>query len=93
MSSFSKAPPLPGTFSDCSSWGQDGGTLASVCESPAVDVVVLAFLNVFFGTGGQPEINFSSACNGPYFEGTSLLQCSQIAYHLPARTLNCGCGC
>jgi chitinase len=76
MSSSSNVNTLRGA--NVSSWGQEGGTLASVCESPAVDVVVLAFLNVFFGTGGEPEINFASSCNGPYFSGTSLLECTQI---------------
>jgi chitinase len=78
MSLFSKIP-LVKIFLRCS-WGQEGGTLASVCESPAVDVVVLAFLTTFFGTGGLPVINFASSCNGPVFRKTKLLQCPQIGY-------------
>ena len=63
-----------------SSWGQDGGSLASVCADPSVDVVALAFLTDFFGTGGLPVVNFGSSCSGPTFSGTDLLQCSQIGY-------------
>lgn len=62
------------------SWGQSGGTLASVCASPSVDVVSIAFLNVFFSTGGLPSINLASSCNGPVFKGTNLLQCPQVGY-------------
>jgi hypothetical protein len=60
------------------SWGQDGGTLASVCASSSVDVVVLAFLIDFFGEDGLPVINFASSCGGPNFPGTDLLECPQI---------------
>ena len=73
---FSNRPGL--AHADCYSWGQDGGRLSTVCQSSAVDVVVLSFLNVFFGPGGDPEVNFASSCPGPYFPGTKLLQCSQI---------------
>lgn len=64
------------------SWGQEGGTLASVCADPSVDVVALAFVTDFFGTGGLPVINFAGSCNGPTFPGTDLLECTQIGYEL-----------
>lgn len=72
--------PLPLQSLLYGSWGQDGGTLASVCASSSVDVVVIAFLNTFFGTDGLPEINLASSCNGPAFPGTNLLQCTQVGY-------------
>jgi chitinase len=56
--------------------------LASVCQDPSNDVVVLAFLTTFFGTGGLPVVNFGGACNGPVFPGTDLLECDQIGYSL-----------
>jgi len=66
------------TGSDFRSWGQEGGSLATVCADPSVDVVALAFLTDFFGTGGLPVINFAGSCSGPTFPGTNLLECSQI---------------
>jgi chitinase len=62
------------------SFGQEGGTLASVCQDSSVDVVALAFLTDFFGTGGLPVINFAGSCNGPTFPGTDLLECTEIGY-------------
>jgi chitinase len=62
------------------SFGQEGGTLASVCQDDSVDVVALAFLTDFFGTGGLPVINFAGSCNGPTFPGTDLLECTEIGY-------------
>jgi chitinase len=56
--------------------------LASVCQDPSTDVIALAFLTTFFGTGGLPVINFAGSCNGPTFPGTDLLECDQIAYSL-----------
>ena len=43
-----------------------------------MDVVALAFLTTFFGTGGLPVVDFAGSCSGPTFPGTNLLQCSQI---------------
>ena len=62
------------------SFGQEGGTLASVCDDPNVDVVALAFLTDFFGTGGLPVINFAGSCNGATFPGTDLLECTEIGF-------------
>ncbi|KAG6896670.1 hypothetical protein C0992_006804 [Termitomyces sp. T32_za158] len=47
-----------------------------------IDIFPLAFLNVFFSTGGLPEINLSSTCNSedfPVFPGTSLANCQFLA--------------
>lgn len=43
-----------------------------------MDVVALAFLTTFFGTGGLPVVDFAGSCSGPTFSGTDLLQCTQI---------------
>ena len=53
-----------------------------MCQDPSTDVIALAFLTTFFGTGGLPVINFAGSCNGPTFPGTDLLECDQIAYFL-----------
>lgn len=69
-------------------WGQNsaGGSgtqesLAYYCETEDADIMVLAFLNTFYSTGGYPTLAFGgSACSsGTYLSGTSLLQCPDIA--------------
>ena len=75
-------------ISNLLSWGQDGGSLATVCADPSVDVVAVSFLTDFFGTGGLPVVNFGSSCSGSTFPGTDLLQCSQIGYNLSASLAN-----
>ena len=37
-------------------------TLATVCEDPSIDIVILAFLNEYFGPGGYPVLNLGAAC-------------------------------
>lgn len=69
-------------------WGQNsaGGSgtqesLAYYCETEDADIMVLAFLNTFYSTGGYPTLAFGgTACStGTYLSGTSLLQCPDIA--------------
>ncbi|KAJ7666463.1 glycoside hydrolase family 18 protein [Mycena rosella] len=75
-------------------WGQNslgasGGavadyqkTLSFYCNDNAVDVFPVAFLNVFFGTGGAPSINLANTCNpvdNATFPGTDLPNCSKLA--------------
>ncbi|ODQ51005.1 glycoside hydrolase [Saitoella complicata NRRL Y-17804] len=67
-------------------WGQNsaGGSstqssLATYCQDSIVDVIPLAFLTTF-NIGGDPTLNFASACEGTYFDdSTTLLNCGQIA--------------
>lgn len=53
--------------------GQSDGVsqvaLADVCNNPSIDIVVLAFVNVFpdQGPGNYPGTNFASACSGTTF--------------------------
>ncbi|KAG6876471.1 hypothetical protein C0993_002843 [Termitomyces sp. T159_Od127] len=52
-----------------------------------IDVFPLAFLNVFFSTGGLPEINLSNTCNPTdfgVFAGTSLANCQFLAADIQA---------
>ena len=39
-------------------------SLGEMCQDENVDIVVLAFLTVFFGPGGFPAIDFIAACSG-----------------------------
>ncbi|KAG7450237.1 class III chitinase [Guyanagaster necrorhizus] len=67
------------THSDTANYQQ---TLSFYCNDDAIDVFPLAFLNVFFGTGGLPSINLANTCNNvdnTTFPGTELADCSLLA--------------
>ncbi|CAM0136990.1 Chitinase 2 [Umbelopsis sp. WA50703] len=64
-------------------WGQDSSnnqqSLASYCQDSTVDIIILAFLYTFYGTGNEPEIDFANEDGGcSYFSGTSLYHCPSI---------------
>ena len=60
-------------------------TLDTVCEDPSVDIVVLAFLNEYFGPGGYPVLNLGAACGSDATTeaqakgATGILNCFEIA--------------
>ncbi|KAJ7785957.1 class III chitinase [Mycena metata] len=57
-------------------------TLSFYCADNAIDVFPVAFLNVFFGTGGEPSMNLANTCNptdNATFPGTTLPNCSKLA--------------
>ncbi|KAF8898407.1 class III chitinase [Infundibulicybe gibba] len=57
-------------------------TLSFYCQDNAIDVFPIAFLNVFFGTGGAPSINLANTCNptdNATFPGTNLANCASLA--------------
>ncbi|KAL5525492.1 hypothetical protein ACEPAG_6828 [Sanghuangporus baumii] len=66
-------------------WGQNSGgdqqRLSFYCQDDVYDVIPLAFLYVFFGTGGQPMMSFANTCNegNGTFPGTALSDCSFLA--------------
>ncbi|EIM91612.1 glycoside hydrolase [Stereum hirsutum FP-91666 SS1] len=67
-------------------WGQDSSgsqaSLSTYCEDDVIDNVILAFLYIFEGKGGQPVIDFADACSNsgdPVFTGTDLADCSALA--------------
>ncbi|KAF8887966.1 glycoside hydrolase superfamily [Gymnopilus junonius] len=65
--------------SNTANWQQ---RLSFYCNDNAVDVFPLAFMNVFFGTGGLPSINLANTCNptdNATFPGTELPNCSSLA--------------
>ncbi|KAJ7596691.1 glycoside hydrolase family 18 protein [Mycena floridula] len=57
-------------------------TLAFYCQDAAVDVFPIAFVNVFFSTGGLPSMNLANTCNNvdnATFPGTALPNCAALA--------------
>ncbi|KAJ3917888.1 glycoside hydrolase [Lentinula edodes] len=65
--------------SDTANWQTN---LAHYCQDDTVDVFPLAFLDVFFGIGSLPEINFANTCNDvddAVFPGSDLANCQFMA--------------
>ena len=60
-------------------------TLATICEDPSVDIVILAFLNEYFGPGGYLVLNLGAACGSDATMeaqakgATGILNCFEIA--------------
>ncbi|KAF9036504.1 class III chitinase [Hymenopellis radicata] len=57
-------------------------TLSFYCNDEAIDVIPVAFLNVFFGPGDVPSINLANTCNtvdNATFPDTDLPDCSALA--------------
>ncbi|KAI0925852.1 hypothetical protein AcW1_008172 [Taiwanofungus camphoratus] len=87
--------PLHGLFyTRCSYWGQNsyGATgsdtsdyqqpISYYCQDDIINAFPIAFLNVFFGEGGEPSIDLANTCstsNDAVFEGTQLPDCSFLA--------------
>ncbi|KAI8889800.1 carbohydrate-binding module family 5 protein [Backusella circina FSU 941] len=56
--------------------------LGFYCDDDNIDVLPIAFLTTFFGTGGEPQINLANVCNSvdnSTFPGTNLANCQDIA--------------
>ncbi|PFH47073.1 carbohydrate-binding module family 5 protein [Amanita thiersii Skay4041] len=69
--------------------GDQGGwqkSLSSYCQDDVINTIPLAFLHVFFSTGGLPEINFSNTCSSEtgVFPGTNLANCQSMAADIKA---------
>ena len=69
-------------------YGQSGATsqvtLAQMCQDSNVDIVILAFVNTFFGAGGYPTLNLGAGCSGTSPAqtakgATGLLSCPTMA--------------
>ncbi|PFH52902.1 carbohydrate-binding module family 5 protein [Amanita thiersii Skay4041] len=60
--------------------------LSTYCQDDVINTIPLAFLNVFFSVGGQPEINFANICssNSGVFPGTNLANCQFMAADIQA---------
>jgi chitinase len=61
---------------------QTGGLL-QLCQSPNVDIVVLAFVTSFFANGGMPSASFGPSCKGStpaqQLNAPGLQDCSDLA--------------
>ncbi|EJD07126.1 glycoside hydrolase [Fomitiporia mediterranea MF3/22] len=66
-------------------WGQNSGgdqqRLSFYCQDDVYNAIPLAFLYVFFGTGGEPMMSFAHTCNegNGTFPGTALSNCTFLA--------------
>lgn len=72
------------THSDQSGWQK---ALSTYCQDDAINAIPLAFLHVYFSTGGLPEINMANTCNSNdqgVFPGTSLANCQFMASSIKA---------
>ncbi|RDB30996.1 Chitinase 1 [Hypsizygus marmoreus] len=72
------------THSDTANWQK---TLSAYCQDDTINAIPLAFLHVFFSTGGLPEIDLASTCNsngGNVFPGTRLARCPTLAGDIKA---------
>ncbi|KAF8074680.1 glycoside hydrolase [Lyophyllum atratum] len=70
--------------SDTGNWQKN---LATYCQDDTINAIPIAFLNVFFSTGGLPEINMANTCNANdqgVFPGTSLPTCQFLAADIKA---------
>lgn len=59
--------------------------LSYYCQDDVINAFPLAFLNVFFGEGGEPSLDLANICstaNDPVFEGTQLPECSFMASNI-----------
>ena len=84
------SPPVPSqdlSMKIAINYGQqntDTISLGQICQNRNVDIVILAFLTHFFGTGGFPIVNFGAACGGQTSKmasvgSTGLLNCNFMA--------------
>ncbi|KAG5653231.1 hypothetical protein H0H81_001614 [Sphagnurus paluster] len=71
------------THSDTANWQK---TLSTYCQDDTINAIPLAFLHVFFSTGGLPEIDLANTCNSNnnVFPGTRLAKCPSLANDIKA---------
>lgn len=66
-------------------WGQDGAgsqqRLSFYCEDDTIDVIPLAFLYIFRGTGGDPVIDFANVSN-PFHSFEFMIAKGAYSYRL-----------
>ncbi|KAG7099508.1 hypothetical protein E1B28_001354 [Marasmius oreades] len=56
--------------------------VSAYCQDNSIDVIPIAFVNVFFGPGGLPSMNLANTCNptdNATFPGTNLPNCASLA--------------
>ncbi|KAJ7178629.1 glycoside hydrolase [Mycena crocata] len=59
---------------DPANWQKDIGTY---CQDSAINAIPISFIDVFFSTGGLPDLNMANTCSGAgaVFPGTTLANC------------------
>jgi len=70
--------------SDPANWQQ---TISTYCQDTVINAIPIAFIDVFFSTGGLPDLNMANTCNGvddPVFNGTGLANCQFLAAGIEA---------
>ncbi|PWW76177.1 glycoside hydrolase [Tuber magnatum] len=78
----------PGTSGQTVAYfGQSGklgvNSLSKFCGSPDIDIIVLAFVNVYKGAGGLPGMNLGGYCDTK-IPGTGLLNCPEMGREITA---------
>ncbi|KAF7371857.1 Carbohydrate-binding module family 5 protein [Mycena venus] len=53
--------------------------LGLYCQDSNINTIPIAFVDVFFGTGGVPVINLADSCQNTTFPGTDLLNCGGLS--------------
>lgn len=83
--SVSAGLDLTGSANIAVYWGQDSTndgsqqSLTTYCANSEIDIIPMAFLYEFYGTGDEPVINFANSGNDcSTFSGTELLDCPSI---------------
>ncbi|KAG6811673.1 hypothetical protein H0H92_006328 [Tricholoma furcatifolium] len=69
---------------DTANWQQP---ISYYCNDDIINAFPVAFLNVFFSTGGYPEINLANTCSSTdngVFDGTNLANCQFLAADIEA---------
>ncbi|KAJ6544831.1 glycoside hydrolase family 18 protein [Mycena vulgaris] len=65
---------------DTANWQKD---ISAYCQDTAINAIPIAFVDVFFSTGGLPDLNMANA-NDPVFAGTGLANCQFLAAGIQA---------
>ncbi|KAJ7475670.1 glycoside hydrolase family 18 protein [Mycena latifolia] len=70
--------------SDTANWQKD---ISTYCQDAIIDTILVSFVDVFFSTGGLPDLNMANTCNSvddPVFPGTGLANCQFLAAGIEA---------
>ncbi|KAJ7646128.1 glycoside hydrolase superfamily [Mycena rosella] len=73
----------PENSNDFPNWQQ---TITTYCQDTVIDVIPIAFVNVYFSTGGLPQLDLSNICGtgSGVFPGTNLANCQFLAAGIEA---------
>ncbi|KAJ7627354.1 glycoside hydrolase superfamily [Roridomyces roridus] len=68
---------------DLANWQQ---TISTYCQDTTIDAIPIAFVDVYFSTGGLPQLDLSNICGtgSGVFPGTNLANCQFLAAGIEA---------